>query len=311
LNIVEKLTQAGKIRPPDFVANNTHYITLMGSVCYGLATESSDIDIYGFCIPPKELLFPHQLTGEILGFGRQHNRFDQYQQHHIKHDDTKMYDVTIFSIVKYFTLLMENNPNCVDAIFTPANCVLHCTQVGQMVRDNRKLFIHKGLWHKYRGYSYSQLHKASIKQPKTGSKRYEDIKEHGYDCKFLYHVVRLLLEAEQLLQTGDMNLQKDKDFLKAVRRGEWTEEKVRQFFADKEKYLEELYEKSPLPWGPDEEKIKSLLISALEHHYGSLSGIIHVESKLESAMQQIRDICNSTLTQGKVQKSWWDRILKR
>ena len=162
-SLTDRLTQRELINPPTHVRGQVHYECMMGSVAYGVAGESSDIDVYGFCIPMKDEIFPH-LRGEIAGFGRQKQRFEQYQQHHIDDPSTgKQYDMAIFNIVKYFSLCMENNPNMIDSLFVPAFAVLHCTAVGNMVRDNRKLFLHKGAWHKFKGYAYSQLHKARLK----------------------------------------------------------------------------------------------------------------------------------------------------
>jgi hypothetical protein len=64
---------------------------------------------------------------------------------------------------------MDNNPNMIDSLFTPHDCVRHITKIGQMVRDSRKLFLHKGSWHKFRGYSYSNLAKLSTKHKKSDS----------------------------------------------------------------------------------------------------------------------------------------------
>ena len=136
-----------------------------------------------------------------------------------------LYDLTIFGIVKFFSLAMENNPNVIDCLFTPATCVLHSTRVGNLVRENRRLFLHKGAWPKFKGYAYSQLHKLAIKQPQ--GKRAELVAEHGFDTKFGYHVVRLIGEVEQILVEGDIDLQRDNEQLKAIRRGEWTEERLR------------------------------------------------------------------------------------
>jgi len=162
-SIVSQLQKKGLISPPGFLAPNVQYEVLMGSVAYGIAGESSDWDVYGFCIPPKDVVFPH-LKGEIVGFGKQTQRFEQYQQHHIKDESTgKEYDLSIYNIVKYFQLCMENNPNMIDSLFVPQTCVLHCTQVGNLVRENRKKFLHKGSWHKFKGYSYSQLSRMNNK----------------------------------------------------------------------------------------------------------------------------------------------------
>src|SRR5687768_3152797 len=248
----------------------------MGSVAYGVSSDTSDVDLYGWAIPPKDDVFPH-LRGEVAGFGQSYERFAQFQEHHVHDPDAlgghgRTYDLTILGIVKFFQLAMENNPNVIDSLFTPGTCVLHSTRVGTLVRENRRLFLHRGAWPKFKGYAYSQLHKLAIKRP-TG-KRAEVVAAHGYDTKFAYHVVRLLGEVEQILVEGDIDLQRDNDRLKAIRRGEWTEERLRQWAADKEADLERAYAASPLPAVPDQGRIKSLLLHCLEEHYGHLAGCV-------------------------------------
>ena len=44
----------------------------------------------------------------------------------------------------------------IDSMFTAENCVLHAGKVARMVRENRKLFLHKGAWHKFKGYAFSR-----------------------------------------------------------------------------------------------------------------------------------------------------------
>lgn len=292
MSTVRKLKESGLISPPSFVPHNIHYETIMGSVAYGVSADTSDMDVYGFCIPPKDMIFPH-LAGEILGFGRQINRFEQYQQHHILDKSAlagagRTYDITIYSIVKYFQLCMENNPNMIDSLFTPANCVLHITKLGNMVRENRKIFLHKGAWHKFKGYAYSQLHKMTTKDPIGQRKKI--IETYGYDVKFAYHVVRLLNEVEQILIEGDIDLQRNREQLKSIRRGEWKESDIREYFAAKEKDLEKLYLESTLPYSPDEAKIKKLLLECLEEHYGNLSDAIITPDKATEALREIQNI---------------------
>jgi len=290
---IKKLTQKGLIKPPSFLPDNTHYEVIMGSVAYGVSSDTSDMDVYGFCIPTKEIVFPH-LAGEIHGFGRQKKRFEQFQQHHIECPDElggkgRQYDVSIYNIVKYFSLCMENNPNMVDSLFVPAECVLHITQVGNMVRENRRLFLHKGCWQKFKGYAHSQLHKMESKNP-TG-KRLEIRKKFGFDVKFAYHVVRLLDECEQILTLGDLDLRRSREHLKAIRRGDVRKEDIREWFTEKEKQLEEIYnrEESPVPYSPDEPKIKQLLLDCLEHHYGNLAGCVIVPDIASRTLKEIQE----------------------
>jgi predicted nucleotidyltransferase len=290
VSTLQRLTDRGLVKPPRWLPANVQYETIMGSVAYGVSSDTSDMDVYGWAVPPKEDVFPH-VRGEILGFGRQAKRFEQFQEHHVRDADAlaghgRTYDLTVFSVVKFFTLAMENNPNVIDSLFTPATCVLHSTRVGNLVRENRRLFLHRGAWPKFKGYAYSQLHKLANKEPQ--GKRAELVVAHGYDTKFAYHVVRLLGEAEQILLEGDIDLQRDNERLKAIRRGEWTEDRLRQWAADKEADLERAYAESKLPAVPDEGLLKALLLNCLEEHYGSLEGCLVQPDRAVAALRAIQ-----------------------
>ena len=103
-------------------------------------------------------------------------------------------------------------------------------------------------------------------------------------------------EVEQLLSTGDLNLQQDKERLKAIRNGEWPMEKVREFFEAKEKALEALYVSSELPYKPQEVKIKALLVKCLEMHYGDLSqSELIIPGKAEAALRRIVEIASKAI----------------
>ena len=47
---VQKLAELDLIRPPKYLPTNTMYETIMGSVAYGVSSDTSDMDVYGFCI---------------------------------------------------------------------------------------------------------------------------------------------------------------------------------------------------------------------------------------------------------------------
>lgn len=288
MSVVKRLKERNLISPPKHVTYGTHYEVIMGSVAYGVSSDTSDVDIYGFSIPYKDIIFPH-LKGEILGFGRQTQRFEQYQQHHVKDKEAKKeYDITIYSIIKYFQLCMENNPNMIDSLFVPFRCVVHSTPIGNWVRENRKLFLHKGAFFKFKGYAFSQLHKIKTKNPE--GKRKEIVKKYGYDVKFGYHLVRLLNEIEQILIEEDLDLERNREQLKSIRRGEWTEERVTRYFEDKEKQLEELYTKSELRHSPNESAIKELLIECLEMEFGDLSKVIPIQGREASLLEDLEEL---------------------
>lgn len=282
---------------PKWLPANTHYVTIMGSMAYnchhpyGEKTQQlSDMDLYGFGVPPKAIVFPHTV-GYINGFGTHPENFEQYQKHHIQGDVGYEYDVNIFSIVKYFHLLLGNNPNMIDSIFTPLNCVIHMTPLGKMVKDNRHLFLSKQVHVKMSKYAYGQLRKLESNAHAGSYKRQQDIAKNGFDTKKGYHTVRLILQAEQILMEGDLDLTRNAEVLKDIRAGNWTLDRLQNYFLDKEKILDQLYITSKLPEYPDENKIKQLLFDCLEHHYGSLSNSdIKLPDKTESLVQELKNI---------------------
>lgn len=273
---------------PKFVEDNVIFEAVTGSYSYGIESTNSDTDVVAVVMNLKSDLFPNQ-AGHIYGFGPPYQAFTTFQQHKIP-DSGVEYDVALYGIAKYFTLASEGNPNIVDLLFSPQFCIRHNTLVGQYIRANRKLFLHKGFKHKFIGYAYAQLKKIDNKD-KEG-KRADIISRYGFDTKYSAHLVRLCLECEQILQEGDLDLTKNSAVLKAIRSGEWTEEQVRAFFHNKEKYLEKLYQESTLPHSPNMDKIKALLVECIEMHYGSLDKVLHIEGKNDSILRQIKKLCD-------------------
>jgi predicted nucleotidyltransferase len=285
--LIHKLQEAGVVRPPKWLPDNCAYLTIMGSVAYGVSSDTSDMDLYGFALAPKELTFPH-LAGEIPGFGRQHQRFEQWQEHHVKAPDSDQeYDFSVYSIVKYFDLCMSNNPNMIDSLFTARRCVIHSTPIAEMVRERRREFLHKGAWHKFKGYAYAQMGKIRSKSNASNERRAESIARVGYDTKFAYHIVRLLDEVQQIMIEHDLDLERNREQLKSIRRGEWTLNQIEDYFQLKEKTLEQVYATCTLPHSPDEAKIKELLLNCLEQHYGNLDRVI---ARDHSAAQLVREL---------------------
>jgi predicted nucleotidyltransferase len=293
---VKRLNKLQRLNAPPHVTKQLQYEVIMGSFAYGCSSDLSDTDIYGFCIPKKEIVFPHLNRDYIHGFDAVPKNFEQYQEHHIM-SPPRQYDITIYNIVKYFKLCANGNPNMIDSLFVPNRCVTFMTPIGEYVRENRKLFLSKKCWHTFKGYSYAQLHKMNIKQPE--GKRKLTVEKYGYDVKFAYHLVRLLDEIEQIMLTGDLDLEQNREQLKAIRRGEWTQGQVERHFEGKEKLLEKLaVDTREIPhkvqWGP----IRELLFKCLEMHFNEIDrpaeedvssqiyhGIMNVLNKFEGQIK--------------------------
>lgn len=290
MTILDRLYDKKLVRPPAWLPNNTMFLGQMGSVAYGAVGNTSDIDIYGFCVPPKDIVFPH-LSGYIPGFGEAPPKFKVWQEHHVKDTEArKEYDFAIYNIVDFFNLCMENNPNMTDALFVPRRCVLHSTPMYEHIREHKTMFLHKGAWYKFRGYANSQMSKIDKEANRSNPKRQESKDKFGFDVKFAYHVVRLFLECEQVMMTGTLRLDRDSQVYQAIRSGEWSLDRLKKWVEEKERSMETLYAESKLPERPDVPKIKTLLLECLEMHYGSLAAVVVEEDKHGRLVRELEEL---------------------
>lgn len=291
-SIVLKLSRNNLLGGIKDFAIETHYEVIMGSFAYGVSDTTSDMDVYGVFIPPLEYIFPHT-AGYIPGFGEAPPKYDVYQNHHIAFED-KEYDLALYSFIKYVDLLTDNNPNIIDSLFVPPRCIVHSTEIGNILRENRKKFLHKGIHHKLKGYAYQQLKKIGVKE--AHGKRAESVEKYGYDVKFAYHVVRLLQQSEMVMMEHDLDLEKNRELLKAIRRGEWTLDQLKMWFNKREGELDTLYIDSDLRYGPDYDTIKRIIMNCLEAHFGSLAAYFNMDGSskvMSDKLDQIRRIVNS------------------
>ena len=76
--------------------------------------------------------------------------------------------------------------------------------------------------------------------------------------------------------------------LKSIRRGEWTERQVLEYFEAKRVDLEAAKAKSVLPPVPDEAAIRDLLLRCLERHYGDLAGCVVEPDRAVAALRSVQ-----------------------
>lgn len=122
------------------------------------------------------------------------------------------------------------------------------------------------------------------------SVRFMDRKVNLYDTKNAYNLLRLILQCEQIVINQDLELDKDAELYKSIRRGEWKLEDIKQVFFEKEKILEQKILESDLPNKPDHGKIKALLLNALEIHYGSLREYVRDTAQDTILLNEVRKL---------------------
>ena len=134
------------IRENKHLGDNIVLLAYGGSIAYGTNIETSDTDIRGIAINSAD---------EIL-LGRD---FEQVED---KATDTKIY-----SFNKMIKLLSSANPNIIEILGCKPEHYLKITDIGQLILDNKDIFLSKVVVHSFGGYAHSQLRKLDNKSARS------------------------------------------------------------------------------------------------------------------------------------------------
>lgn len=233
-----------------WLEERTILLSPTGSYAYGTNTPTSDRDYKGICVPPIDYYLGLEAFNEYNTTGGKNFKNTK--------DDI---DINIIHINKFVKDAMMGVPNNIEILFVRPEDFIKVTELGEILVDNRHLFLSKAIYRKFRGYAHSQKQKMLIKNS-NGTGRQDLIQEFGYDTKFFMHTVRLQTSAIEILTTGDYSTYRpNREFLLESRNGHYTLEQALQIVDDLDKQLEEAYEKCTiLPATPDYKEINLMLI---------------------------------------------------
>lgn len=157
-----KATNLRSGRP--WVEERLIFYTVHGSHAYGTNIVTSDRDFRGITIPPPEIF--HGFTGkfaqaESKKFRQNKNEEKPEKLGNAPADDILTLDsdddIVIFDIRKFFALASVCNPNALEIIFTDPSDHVKVTPAGQVLLENRELFLSKKVRNTFGGYARSQL----------------------------------------------------------------------------------------------------------------------------------------------------------
>lgn len=136
-----------------WLKDNTVYLCRHGSHAYGTNLPTSDMDLRGFAIPPREVL---------LSFVQ-----------HFEQVEVKEPDMVIFDLRRFFSLTADGNPNLIELLWVDPSDRLICSPLAERVLEARSLFLSKKIRHTFSGYALSQLkrikgHYRWLKNPPAG-----------------------------------------------------------------------------------------------------------------------------------------------
>ncbi len=137
---------------------HTVLLTVAGSRAYGINTPESDVDLRGVCtLPPDTYL-------GILGKFEQADSpehmkpfMDLLTEEERDAATAKKLEGSVYELKKFISLAADANPNNLDVLFCDDEHIRICTNVGELLRKNRDLFLTARVNHTLRGYAGSQL----------------------------------------------------------------------------------------------------------------------------------------------------------
>lgn len=231
-----------------------------GSIVHGTYRPSSepnsidDKDIMGVYVGPIEHYF---------GFGRQET---------IERMEGE-WDVVAYELSKFVGLLLKSNPNVLSLLWLEPRHYIKLTRTGEILIENRRLFMSKQAYHSYCGYAYSQLHKMEHNacEGYMGEKRKQLVEKHGYDTKNASHLIRLLRQGIELLSLGELRVHReDNSYLVDIKQGKYKLQDIKDEAKRLFGKMEDAMIHSKLPDHPDKEKAEKLLTEILSDAFKSV-----------------------------------------
>lgn len=150
------------------------------------------------------------------------------------------------------------------------------SQLSQAIGENDKIFEKPDNWEpihivKKEYNDVKKSYEQYLDWKKNRNKYRSELEENfGYDTKHGSHLVRLLLQAKNILQEGFVNVKltgEDLKLVKEVRNGNITYKDLLIFSQDAEKKINELYETSNLQYEADKEAINKLSVEILKEYF--------------------------------------------
>jgi predicted nucleotidyltransferase len=228
-----------------------------GSIAHGTYVPSTDPnsiddkDLMGVYVGKKE---------HYIGFGGR----EVYEK------KLNEWDVVLYELRKFIGLLLKSNPNVLMMLWLPERYYLYKDSYGQMLIDNRNIFVSKYAYHSFSGYAQGQLHRMTNFKYEgyMGDKRKSLVDKYGFDCKNGAHLVRLLRMGIEFLTEGELFVEReDATQLISIKKGEWTLEQVKKEAEKLFLLAQEAYVRSKLTDKPDYKKAEELLISMIEDSF--------------------------------------------
>lgn len=267
-----------------------------GSTQHGAVSDEpngSDVDYYGVFIPPA-----HTTLGldhdESFSYPPQDIIDQRSRGERIPGD----MDIALHSLQKWAGMAATGNPTVLSFLFAKPKFTTSCSNVDQRLSCNpcgygaseaydigddsdhtcnawsrvliyKHLFISKHHVWPFIKYAEAQMERLlGLRGQKNVNRDYLDEK-YGYDTKYAMHIIRLLVEGRDLMETGQITYPNLKvDLLKDIRRGKLSLTDINNMVTEFKADAIRAAHMSQLPESVDRDKISRLVADIHLEFYG-------------------------------------------
>ena len=141
------------------------FLVIRGSHAYGTNIPTSDIDFGGVFIQSLDDILGNRYTPQI-------------------NDDKN--DIVIYEIRRFLELVSSNNPNILELLNTPKDCVLYKDPIFDIILNKSDEFITKICANSFGGYAKTQIQKAKGQNKKQNWEKDKVIRKNPLDFCYLH-----------------------------------------------------------------------------------------------------------------------------
>ena len=239
-NQVEWLESQTILPKADKPEDRCALIWIGGSHAYGLADENSDMDVRAASMPTL----------------RQFLTLHDYGEKHMPDSD-----MVVRSYLKVARMLRDANPNMVELVNLPVDCILHCDDYGfRLLQLAQRIAVNRKCVSTFAGYAYQQTMLAERKK-RAGDMR----KAH----KALAHALRVYRMGAVLLESGDVQVNRtgiDREELLSIRHGDFDPEQYEAKLQEAKNRFEEAAEHSTLPQPVGDVELQDMVMPIMREY---------------------------------------------
>jgi predicted nucleotidyltransferase len=220
----------------ELVREHTVYSCVVGSRAYGLAGPGSDTDVRGVYLAPTPLFW----------------HLDKPPTH-VDGPDEEQFS---WELERFCELALQANPTVLECLWSPLTSGV--TQVGRDLLAIRGAFLSVRVAQSYGGYAQDQFKRLEAARRKSDQTKW----------KQAMHMVRLLIAGVHVLGTRQImvDMSEHRERLLAIKRGEWTWDRVRAWATGLETELARAAEATSLPAEPDRAAVDDFLVRTRRDH---------------------------------------------